>query len=232
MSREERVSATQTFGSSENELDRLLHHGQAERTYVLAPIHATAKVVAMNKENQAIEVCLDGAVIRIKKAASCLLMPAVGDVVLVSGADINHAYVIAVLEQANTAQQEIAIEGNVLVSAPSLTFKSEQLISMQTTQVALKAQEANCIIEHTQFVGKEMKATIGLVQLVGKVYEAIVDRLSHMSKRAFRITEQTEQVRVGTLDYQAENSARIHAKYTMVTAKDLVKVDSDQIHMG
>ncbi|ETD67474.1 hypothetical protein V757_11295 [Pelistega indica] len=232
MSREERESVNQSFVAAENELARLLHHGQSERAHVLVPIHTAAKVVGIHKETQAIEVCLDGAVISIKKAASCLLMPAVNDVVLVSGADINQAYVIAVLEQANTAQQEIAIAGNVLVSASSLTFKSEQLLSMESAQITLKAQEAHCVVEQTQFVGKEMKATIGLVQLVGKVYEAIVDRLSHMSKRAFRITEQTEQVRVGTLDYQAENSARIHAKYTMVTAKDLVKVDSDQIHMG
>ena len=53
-----------------------------------------------------------------------------------------------------------------------------------------------------------------------------------MSKDSYKVTENIEHSRAGTLDIQAEQSARIHANYTMLTGKDLIKVDAKQIHMG
>jgi hypothetical protein len=41
-----------------------------------------------------------------------------------------------------------------------------------------------------------------------------------------------DQVRAGMIDFQAGQSARLHAAYTLVTGSDLVKVDAKQIHMG
>jgi hypothetical protein len=39
-------------------------------------------------------------------------------------------------------------------------------------------------------------------------------------------------VRAGQLDYQAEDYARIHARNTLITSKDITKLDSEQIHVG
>jgi hypothetical protein len=39
-------------------------------------------------------------------------------------------------------------------------------------------------------------------------------------------------VRAGQIDMQASRTLRLHAKNTLVTSKELVKVDAEQIHMG
>jgi hypothetical protein len=59
-----------------------------------------------------------------------------------------------------------------------------------------------------------------------------MDRLVHLSRTAFRMTEGVDQVRAGRIDYQAEETVRVHAKDTLVTATRLAKVDARQIHMG
>jgi hypothetical protein len=70
------------------------------------------------------------------------------------------------------------------------------------------------------------------VRVIGRVYEAIVERLVHLSKTAFRMTEGIDQVRASHIDYQATEMARLHGKNTVVTAQDLIKADASQIHMG
>ena len=53
-----------------------------------------------------------------------------------------------------------------------------------------------------------------------------------MSRHSVRITSEVDKTRAGTVDVQAEHAARVHAKFTTVTAGELVKVDGKQIHMG
>ena len=60
----------------------------------------------------------------------------------------------------------------------------------------------------------------------------MLDRLSVLTRSSFRLTEEVEQVRAGQIDYQAEETLRLHAKNTLVSSKGLVKVDAEQIHMG
>jgi hypothetical protein len=39
-------------------------------------------------------------------------------------------------------------------------------------------------------------------------------------------------VRAGQIDIQSSSTLRLHAKNTLVTSKELVKIDAEQIHMG
>ena len=57
-------------------------------------------------------------------------------------------------------------------------------------------------------------------------------RSARISHSLFRKVRQTEHVRAGQLDYQAEDYARIHARNTLITSKDITKLDSEQIHVG
>ena len=71
-----------------------------------------------------------------------------------------------------------------------------------------------------------------IARFVGRTCETVLDRLSVLTRSSFRLTEEVEQVRAGQIDYQAEETLRLHAKNTLVSSKGLVKVDAEQIHMG
>src|SRR5579871_1396441 len=59
-----------------------------------------------------IEVASEGGVLRARRAASCLLAPAVGDEVLVAIVARRPAYVLAVLERAPGARNDLDLAGD------------------------------------------------------------------------------------------------------------------------
>ncbi|MNT91215.1 hypothetical protein D3C72_2322770 [compost metagenome] len=62
--------------------------------------------------------------------------------------------------------------------------------------------------------------------------ETVADRIVQMARNTLRLVDEIDQVRVGHLDCKATDTVRIHGQHTIVTGKELVKVDASQIHMG
>ena len=211
------------------------------RLPVYDPVHLIGSIEAAAVDGVFAVHC-DGRVWHARRAASCLLAPAVGDTVLISGPDRARVYLIAVIEQVDPSVHRIEVDGDLTLatrsgaiafdSAKDLHLKSAAALRLESETLALRADQADCVVDGMRYTGREVTATVGKTRLIGKVYEAVVDRLVQMSRNAFRTTDEVEHVRAGNLDYQAEQSARVHAKYTMVTGDDLVKVDAKQIHMG
>ncbi|MDP9915789.1 hypothetical protein J2W24_001425 [Variovorax boronicumulans] len=160
------------------------------------------------------------------RAASCLLQPAVGDVVLVAGPQRDQLFLIAVVTQADPSQSQLVAEGD-------LTIRSRRGgIAMQASAFALQADKATVDITDMAYRGAEVRVTTLVARYVGRTLETVLDRLSLLTRSSFRLTEEVEQVRAGQIDMQAAQSLRLHAKNTFVTSQALVKVDAEQIHMG
>jgi hypothetical protein len=214
----------------------------AARSYpAYDPVHLLGRVVA-REDDGSYRVECDGRPWRARRAASCLLAPDIGDEVLISGPDAGRVYLIAVIEQADPSRArlelggDVALEsagGNLALESPrDISLRGGAAVRIETGELDLRAREARCTADRIRYVAAELLATVGTTRLVGKAYEAVLDRMTLMSRLSFRTTDEVEQVRAGTLDYQAEQAARIHANYTMVTGSELVKVDAKQIHMG
>jgi hypothetical protein len=162
--------------------------------------------------------------------------------VLISGPDSSRVYLIAVITQADPAAARIELSGDVVIASleGDLTLQSHgrtQLsggthVQVQAAAFGLQAEDADCRVNRLRYTGAEVKGSIGILRLVGKLYETAVDRLVQLSRNAVRITEESEHVRARVLDSQASQSARLHSPYTVVTGEELVKVDAKQIHVG
>ena len=208
---------------------------------VYDPVHLIGTVEHRDDDGVFVVEC-DGRQWRTRLAASCLLLPQRGDHVLISGPDASRVYLIAVVEQADPRQAQLETTGDVVLrsrtgsvsleSAKDVRLAAQSAVSIDTESLALQAKNASFVTEKMKYLGAEVTATVGSTRIVGKVYEAIMDRLSFLSRVTFRAAEEVEHVRAGSLDYRADKSARIHASYTMVTGESLVKVDAKQIHMG
>ena len=70
------------------------------------------------------------------------------------------------------------------------------------------------------------------MKTVGRSVDSVLERLHSRVSRSYRRVEELDQVKAGQIDYQADTSLQLHAKYALVTADDLVKVDAEQIHLG
>ncbi|WP_338802961.1 DUF3540 domain-containing protein [Xenorhabdus griffiniae] len=160
-----------------------------------------------------------------RQAASCLLIPSMGDTVLMTKTN-NQLWILAILERAE--QQHIAE-----ISVPGdLTITAQGNLSLHSNGFAITANNGNCHINEMQYSGESLSAWISITRLVGNQFESLWKTVTQLSHRLFRHTTQTEQVRAGQLDMQAENYARLHAQQAIVSAKAITKIDAEQIHIG
>lgn len=206
------------------------------------PVHLLGRVTAVAPDGQVGVEDESGAAWLCRRAASCLLLPRPGDTVMLSGPDRLRVWLIAVVEQADASASRIEAPGDVVLasatgavtieSATDLRLQGGGALDMQAAQWTLKAQRAQCNVDEMHYTGQRADATVGHARIFGKVFETVADRVMQMARNAFRIVDDTEQVRVGHMDVEAAQSVRIHAQHTLVTGTDLVKVDAAQIHMG
>ncbi|MBB1598111.1 DUF3540 domain-containing protein [Achromobacter sp. UMC46] len=205
------------------------------------PVHLLGEVLRCEPDGSFAVAC-DGRAWSARRAASCLLAPQPGDEVLISGPDPSRVYLIAVTVQAEPAhatletQGELVLRslgGNVLVqSAGEVMLQGQGAVRVRTPEYAVEADDERHACKRVRMVAEQLHATIGETRLAGRSYEAVLDRMTLMARLSMRSVSEVEQVRAGSIDYQAEQTARLHASYTLVTGADLVKVDAKQIHMG
>ncbi len=184
----------------------------------------------------------DGRVLRCLRAASCLLCPEVGDTVLVNGPDERRLYLTAVAEQADAGRARLEVDGELTLASRrgAVSIESPTQLRLQAGEgttidgplLRIDADEARMHVGRLDYSGREAQAAVFSMRVIGRVYEAVVDRLVQLSKSAFRMTEGIDQVEAGQIDYRASGMTRLHGKNTVITARDLVKADAKQIHMG
>jgi hypothetical protein len=180
--------------------------------------------------------------LRCRRAASCLLLPAPGDTVMVAGPHDDALYVIAVVAQADRRSATLAFDGDLrlqskrggiaIQSAGALDLQSDTAVATRAPQWKLTAERGQCSVSELDYQGAEVRFSVLVSRFVGHACEVVLDRLHLLTRSSFRITEEIEQVRAGQIDIQASRTLRLHAKNTLVTSKELVKVDAEQIHMG
>lgn len=180
--------------------------------------------------------------LRCRRAASCLLLPEPGDTVMVAGPHDDALYLIAVVAQADSSQTTLAVDGDLRLQsrhggiairgAGAIELQSDTAVASRSPQWTLAAERAQCTVSELDYQGAEVRFSVLVSRFVGRACEVVLDRLHLLTRSSFRITEEVEQVRAGQIDMQASRTLRLHAKNTLVTSKELVKVDAEQIHMG
>lgn len=203
-----------------------------------------ATVTAAEAEDGFCEVTpMDGhRTLRCRRAASCLLLPAPGDTVMVAGPHDEALYLIAVVAQADSSQATLAVDGDLRLQsrrggiairgAGAIELQSDTAVATRSPQWTLAAERAQCTVSELDYQGAEVRFSVLVSRFVGRACEVVLDRLHLLTRSSFRITEEVEQVRAGQIDMQASRTLRLHAKNTLVTSRELVKVDAEQIHMG
>ncbi|NDJ56385.1 DUF3540 domain-containing protein [Enterobacteriaceae bacterium 4M9] len=170
-----------------------------------------------------------------RRAASCLLTPELGDTVLIVQSDNDTLWLLAVLERASPENlSHIGVNGSLCISTigGSLTLESERQLALSGQDLQMTAERGRCAIDTLEFEGEEVSARVGIGRWVGNRCESVWQTVTQLSQTLFRQVKQTEHVRAGQLDYQAEDYLRLHARNTLISAKDITRIDSEQIHVG
>ena len=183
---------------------------------------------AMECSDNGIIVSTRDGVFCTRRAVSCLVEPMAGDTVLITGDPDNQLFVIAVLQRADTSSIRISVEGDLTVGISKGRFSvaaghgidlvSAGEMTMISSELTVNASKGNIFFDQLFYLGR--------------FFDAVLERISHKVKRSYRIVEEIDQVRSNMIDYRAAKNMSLRGQNTLVTAKDLVKIDSDQIHLG
>ncbi|AOR65418.1 DUF3540 domain-containing protein [Pectobacterium wasabiae] len=190
---------------------------------ILPPVQASG-VVTHCFADGSLTVEYEGRGWHCRRAASCVIAPQTGDMVIVTRTE-NQIWLLVVLERANPQKAELNVPGDLHIhSAGELSFSSAAL--------RVSADQGDCHISDMNYSGEKLSAWVSLSRIVGKRAESVWQTITQISHNLRRTTRNTEQVRAGQLDMKADDYARLHAHNMVITSKAITKVDSEQIHMG
>jgi len=177
-----------------------------------------------------------------KRAASCLLEPAVDDVVLLALTPTGTNYVLAVLEREEGAKATMKLDGDLELQLPKGRFTvaaqdgidllSSREVAVTSESVKVTAREGSAVLERLSLLGDVVRAEVGKVKLLASTLDSIVERVSLKAKNVYRHVAETDQLRAERIDHSAKCTMSLHAGNAIVTAEELVKVDGEQIHLG
>lgn len=183
----------------------------------------------------------DFGVYKARRAASCLIEPETGDMVLFCTADGDNAYILAVLERGQGAAT-ISVDGDLKLRLDAGSFSidardgvglaSAGKISMTSPELEVQAVTADLTVQNTSITGTIIQASLEKIKLFAGSFDSLLDRIYQRVKRSYRFVEETDQMRAENIDHRAEKLLNLRGKNAVINARELVKLDGEQIHVG
>lgn len=209
-----------------------------------------ARKLAWPAQEVAIVVGVSGRSLRVRsssgevearRAASCLLDPALGDEVLVAHHE-RGSHVLAVLERDDAAPARLSAEGDLEIAAASGRVSVSgrdgvELITPAEATIAagsarLSAARADAVVGVLSLLGDSLTAKVDRIKTVAQSVETVAERLVQRLDRAYRFIARSETVRAEYLEIEARAAFHVKAETTLVNSGGLTKIDGSQIHLG
>ncbi len=192
-------------------------------------------------EQDSFSVQTEYASVPARRALSCLLEPAIGDRVWLIGQHGEY-FITAVLERSESTPLQLGVEGDVnlavrngqlhIAAARGITLATPRALDLAGGEFSLSARQGRILVDRMYCLGQRLMAEIDQIRLLGRWFDSVLERISKRVKRSYKIVEELDQVRSEQIDYRASKNFQLHGQNTLMSAKELVKVDAEQIHLG
>jgi hypothetical protein len=177
-----------------------------------------------------------------RRAVSCVVDPRVDDLVLFAGLAGGERYVLAVLERPGDQAAVWSPAGSVTIAAADgavtvaardgVNVVSPAALRVTADAVSVTAREGDLAVQALSYVGRALAANLDDLKLTALRVDTVAERLSQKLQRAYRTVTEIDQLRAEQGDWSFRKTLGLHAANVIATARDLVKVDGDQIHLG
>lgn len=203
-----------------------------EHTAMPTPAQWCVGIVQASGE-AGLRITSGGVSARARRAASCLLEPALGDSVACLRVAPDEVWILAVLAREEgvpnvlrcTGPTTLEVQDGALqLRAAQLRLDSESLhITNQQTQLATGSAEV---------VGRQLRVIGTAIKVVGSLLSTVMDRVNHFSRHHVRTTEGIDRVSATHIEREARELMRLDAQHTLISGEQLVKARGAQIHFG
>jgi len=211
------------------------------RAFNAEPVFLAYGTIRM-KQNNLYVVATDRSTVKAKRSINCLVQPQPGDTVLISQDDDERAYILNILESEYNSPTELVFDGDVDIKTPNGRFgiaaqEGIDLVSAKDTTLlsskfSVNAVQADVNIERISLFSSFLQARLARIKLIGQTCDSVFERISQRVKRCYRQVDDLDHLRAGQLNYVAKKLMSFRGKYTVMTAKEDVRIDADKILMG
>lgn len=190
-----------------------------------APRLVLTQAIVEEATAEGLRLLTDDGVVLARRAASCLLTPGVGDVVLVTataGRDAEGSaaprFVLAVLIQ----------RGGEAVVAFDRPARIEG-----ATRMTLAARGGEVAVEGETVLlrGGTLRRCFGLIESVADRIESTARRIQSLAHTILRRSGR-EDVEAGALDVRVEEMHNVEARDMNWTARTVIRANAEQVHLG
>jgi len=188
--------------------------------------------VLTSKNNELI-IESDLGILKTKKAASCLIEPQKGDLVLISRDAFGCNYLLYVLEKENSSHTVISLEGKckINIKKGDLDISSEK-ISLNSIFFDLKTMIGKITFGNISCIGQNFEGYFKKVKTIISTFDSIIGRFIQKVKTCYRFVEKLEQLKAGRLRYLVQNSILMKGEKSVLKAEKKLKIDAKKIHLG
>jgi len=173
-------------------------------------------------------------------AASCLLVPEPGDRVLVALSP--QPYLLAVLERSaqRPARVEFPGDATIVSRAGTLALAGREgvrvtagkAIGLWSQSLSVRTGKAELVAETLGSAVQSLRANVQQLGVVTHTCEVVAERIAQRAARVYRFVSELDQLRAQHFDFRAEQSAQVKGETTVVTARQVAKIDGEQVHIG
>lgn len=184
----------------------------------------------------------DMGVYQARRAVSCLIEPETGDRVLFCIPYSSAGYILAVLERKADNAATISVDGDLnlrldkgglsVTAQSGVALASQRKISLLSSELDVNAVTGNLTVQQMTFTGGLLQAYLEKIKLFASSLDSVLERLHQRVKRSYRFVEETDQVRAQNIDHRAEKLLNLRGKNAVINARELIKLDGEQIHVG
>lgn len=175
-------------------------------------------------------------------AASCLLEPEVGDLVLVSG-DLSrgHAFLLSVLVKSNPQKDMVVLpsgarmvgtDGDLEIKGDALNFSAKKTLSLSSIHTEINSVSATMrgrVFEawFDSIETNAVKAVFKAKSLIGNLGRSVVHALESL-----RWIDGLDEIRAGRSQSRISGDYDVQSKHATIRAEGFVRIDGQKIDLG
>lgn len=202
----------------------------------------TALVTRFSK-NMA-EVALDGEIRPALRTTGCGVDPRPGDRVVLFFSESEVPLILGIVEEAASAQPSPRTmrfpEGLIMdVSGRPFSVRSSEGIEVDTPEMNLLTGRLRGTFSECEIVSRKMTITGEILSFVGEKIREVARSIERVSEwfhdrahGSIREIDTLDRHVSGETMIESESIVSIQSKTALISTEELVKIDSDQIHLG
>lgn len=180
---------------------------------------------------------------KARRAASCLLVPAAGDQVLLSEDNFGRVYVLSILERPDhPAENQIALDGATrltvaegdltIVAEKGVTMASPAHVSLSAGELQVQAARADIGLDETTVAGTSLNASFERIRTMARSMDTFIKSWVQRMSSCFRYVREVDETQAASARQLVEGTLTVQTGNSVHIAEGHVKIDAEQIHLG